>query len=537
MFQLQLLNGQSAGYSQPTGAGSSNTNNTSNYGAFGGAGTGVGPAQNQQTQPFLWLLNSASMSLSEQTGMATAQTSMTNPALQNYDFSGIDLAALNASEGEPLPPGLLALLGKGFGHANTSIAASDFDADAQQSINSVLSSLGLDAADGLNTSTGLEGIQHLAEQLNAYQQGSLDEAGTALIDDLMVQTGLSVDQLEQGLGALQAMLPTPAELSAVQAALPGNVSVQASWQSTRSFGASQTGAHLASGPMLADPVNSAASAAANTAANPLVSPTGVQQRNGTKQDGAGLIASPSTSAEGLSGAGQNSLNLGLSQSGGLNSLVSESDISFKQALNQTMQGPMASVQAEQDIGEMMADTTPDIAEEGLTKADASRAADIQNRQTQQALKPYTTNVFSQVGEPDWSEEMNEKVMWLSSRNIKSAQIQLNPVELGPVEVKVSVQNDQTSISFNVQNGNVRELLEANVHRLREMMDGNGVALADVNVGSEQSFAAFAQGQGQEQGSGEGNSSLASGDSALDADEAEILAETALSSDRLVDERV
>lgn len=109
------------------------------------------------------------------------------------------------------------------------------------------------------------------------------------------------------------------------------------------------------------------------------------------------------------------------------------------------------------------------------------------------LKSYTTFVSQPVSDDGWIDNMGEKIVWLSGRNIQSAEIHLNPAELGPVEVKVQMQNDQTTVTFTVQHASVRELLEANVHRLRELMEGNGVNLKDVEVsadtsGQQQAFA-------------------------------------------------
>lgn len=530
MFQLQLFNSQSTGYGQQAGSGSAMANSSSSHAVSGGFEGGFGHAQEQPNQPFLWLLNSASVSLAQQ--IATPATSA-KAAFENLDLSGMNFAAVEGLEGESLPPGLLPVLGEGLVQAQVLVSEQGLDAESLQVAQSALADLGLD---GVLTP---ESLTHLAEQLGAYKQGQPEQSTSTFIDGLMAETGLSLEQLEQGLAKLQSVMSVPAEQTVAQVVLPHNVSAQLNLSSPTAAATNQVGAQAASAGL------TLAQARINAAVTPLTGTT--QSRAGSKQDGIAALSGASSAsattlgAQAATSSTQASTNLGLSQAtglnAGLNSLVSETDMSFKQALSQTMQTASAAVQVEQDIGDLLADAAPELAEEGLTKADASRAADIQNRQAQQALKPYTTNVFSQVGEPDWSEEMNEKVMWLSSRNIKSAQIQLNPVELGPVEVKVSVQNDQTSISFNVQNANVRELLEANVHRLREMMDGNGVALADVNVGGEQGFAAFAQNQGQEQGDSNGQAGAGTDGSAVDAEDTQVLAQTALSSEHLVDERV
>jgi len=126
-------------------------------------------------------------------------------------------------------------------------------------------------------------------------------------------------------------------------------------------------------------------------------------------------------------------------------------------------------------------------------------------------------------------------MWLSGRGIQSAQIHLNPVELGPVEVKVSVQNDQTVISFNVQNTGVKELLESNVQRLRDMIDQNGGTLAEVNVEERSSDREGLAQQQQNSQKGGGSSSGSHGDGDLVEDGLSLDGETGIDSMSLVDD--
>ena len=38
----------------------------------------------------------------------------------------------------------------------------------------------------------------------------------------------------------------------------------------------------------------------------------------------------------------------------------------------------------------------------------------------------------------WSEAVVDRVMWLSSQNLKSAEIQLDPAELGRMEVRIDL---------------------------------------------------------------------------------------------------
>lgn len=99
----------------------------------------------------------------------------------------------------------------------------------------------------------------------------------------------------------------------------------------------------------------------------------------------------------------------------------------------------------------------------------------------------------------------QRVMWMSSQQVQTAEIALDPPELGPLQVRVSNQGEQTSVVFSSQHAQVRDALDQSLPRLREMMEEQGVDLADVNV-SDQGF------QGQDQTNEEGDTkSIAAGE--------------------------
>ncbi|MHA6494538.1 flagellar hook-length control protein FliK [Pseudomonas borbori] len=102
----------------------------------------------------------------------------------------------------------------------------------------------------------------------------------------------------------------------------------------------------------------------------------------------------------------------------------------------------------------------------------------------------------------WSEAVVDRVMLLSSQNLKSAEIQLDPAELGRLDVRISVNQDQTQVTFASPNANVREALEGQMHRLREMFAQQGMTM-DANV-SDQSLNRGWQGQ-ENDGRGRGSS--------------------------------
>ncbi|CAD5108360.1 flagellar hook-length control protein FliK [Zestomonas carbonaria] len=113
-----------------------------------------------------------------------------------------------------------------------------------------------------------------------------------------------------------------------------------------------------------------------------------------------------------------------------------------------------------------------------------------------------------------SEALVDKVMWLSSQNLKSAEIQLDPAELGRLEVRIQMVHDQAQVSFASANAGVRDALEGQMHRLREMFAQQGMNMLDVNV-SDQSLSRGWQGQGE---GGRGGSSLRAGSELAGGDE-------------------
>lgn len=115
-----------------------------------------------------------------------------------------------------------------------------------------------------------------------------------------------------------------------------------------------------------------------------------------------------------------------------------------------------------------------------------RFNDLQLKESQSSLKTYTTSVELPVSPGAWADKVNDKIVWLANQKIQFAEIHLNPQDLGPMEVKINVQNDQATVTFNSQHQGVRELLEMNVNRLREMMSENGVDLAHVDVSDQSS---------------------------------------------------
>lgn len=85
----------------------------------------------------------------------------------------------------------------------------------------------------------------------------------------------------------------------------------------------------------------------------------------------------------------------------------------------------------------------------------------------------------------WTEGLVNRVMYLSSQNLKSADIQLEPAELGRLDIRVNVAADQPAqVTFISGHVGVRDALEGQVQRLRELFAQQGLAQPDVNVADQ-----------------------------------------------------
>ncbi len=89
-----------------------------------------------------------------------------------------------------------------------------------------------------------------------------------------------------------------------------------------------------------------------------------------------------------------------------------------------------------------------------------------------------------LNQPQWNQQIGDRVSWMISQGLRQADIRLNPPELGMLEVRVQMQGDQASIQFNTAHAEVKDALDSALPRLREMLAENGLELADVNVSQQ-----------------------------------------------------
>ena len=106
----------------------------------------------------------------------------------------------------------------------------------------------------------------------------------------------------------------------------------------------------------------------------------------------------------------------------------------------------------------------------------------QTNATTQRDAPLT--VHTHVRDQTWSSDFAQKVVWLVHNDKQSAQLTLNPPQMGPIEISLNVDKGSASATFVSANAEVRDAIETAMPRLREMFASAGIQLGQTNVSSE-----------------------------------------------------
>lgn len=88
-----------------------------------------------------------------------------------------------------------------------------------------------------------------------------------------------------------------------------------------------------------------------------------------------------------------------------------------------------------------------------------------------------------VGTPAWDQALGQKVVWMVAGEQQTASLTLNPPDLGPLQVVLSVSNSQASATFTAAQPEVRQALEAALPKLRDMLGEAGIQLGQASVNS------------------------------------------------------
>ncbi|HNL23637.1 MAG TPA: flagellar hook-length control protein FliK [Pseudomonadales bacterium] len=81
----------------------------------------------------------------------------------------------------------------------------------------------------------------------------------------------------------------------------------------------------------------------------------------------------------------------------------------------------------------------------------------------------------------WVDGFAERILWASKNQFHYAEIQLDPPELGALQVRIQIHQDQAQVQFISPHHQVREAIEGSLDRLRDLFQQQGMQLAHSQV--------------------------------------------------------
>ena len=133
------------------------------------------------------------------------------------------------------------------------------------------------------------------------------------------------------------------------------------------------------------------------------------------------------------------------------------------------------------------------ADQRLQQAAEARLAHLQGLQNNNASVDITTarssgtmlaSLDASFGQAGWAERIGRQILLQSAQGSSSAQIQLDPAELGILMIKLQLVDQTATVNFVSPHATVRDALEQQVARLQEMFREQGMSLLDVSVSDQ-----------------------------------------------------
>jgi len=111
------------------------------------------------------------------------------------------------------------------------------------------------------------------------------------------------------------------------------------------------------------------------------------------------------------------------------------------------------------------------------------------------------HIQAYLGQSEWHQAINQKVMWMIGASEQTAVLKLNPPDLGPLQVVISVNNNHADTTFISENPDVRQALQDGLSNLRDKLNESGLQLGQANInanlnGGNHHSSMFSNGQSQ-----------------------------------------
>ncbi|MDE3012135.1 MAG: flagellar hook-length control protein FliK [Pseudomonadota bacterium] len=125
------------------------------------------------------------------------------------------------------------------------------------------------------------------------------------------------------------------------------------------------------------------------------------------------------------------------------------------------------------------------------------------------MQQVTLPVNAPFGDERWSAALGQQALFMARNQLSSAQLTVNPPNLGPIQITLDLKHDQASAVFVTPHDAVRQAIEASLPHLRDMFSAAGLNLGNAQVQADAGGSAWTAGG---QGAGQGGSAAQGGNS-------------------------
>ncbi len=305
-------------------------------------------------------------------------------------------------------------------------------------------------------------LEPTAEEAEALLPTKAGEADTALVPDALpgqVTADTSpADQAEPDeVAPLFAVTPTAEPLTGQDKA----VETAPTGLATAAHTLSNTGATLAAANGASTPASGAA-VQPDAGTGPAVAlSASVEMKAAGEGTLPGTASASSSPVAGQAGTGQTAPTL-----------------SFSQMLQSSTASPVADAEGDSALDGL--DGLDGDGHRPLHTDSAHRQAVRQPAQAEPAM------LRQPVAAERLAPELRERLAVMINSERLTAELRLDPPELGALQVRIQMNGDQAQVQIQTQNAQARDLLEQALPRLREMLQGQGIQLADANISQQQS---------------------------------------------------
>ncbi|KRB93324.1 flagellar hook-length control protein FliK [Noviherbaspirillum sp. Root189] len=155
-----------------------------------------------------------------------------------------------------------------------------------------------------------------------------------------------------------------------------------------------------------------------------------------------------------------------------------------EAQGRALKNALAESEGSHDFASQIKDSLAAVSANGTTGMQPGQAVAMMHLQSQNAVAAQAAaKLTPAVGSPGWDQALSQKVVWMVAGEQQSASLTLNPPDLGPLQVVLSVSNSHANATFTAAQPEVRQALEAAMPKLREMLGEAGIQLGQATVNS------------------------------------------------------